>query len=146
MAPVEKRSQVLQQSSDNRSYGFGAKFLLKKLSASDFSYERKSAFKLFDRNSKSELKSYYYQLCLSQNKCSKITASLSKLKSWTTLGERAMSIFFKHGVLISPLFLQTENTIYALMVFQDVSQYPYPTKSHAFATSQLPIWKILTRI
>ena len=34
------------QSSDNRSHGFGAKFLLKKLSASDFSYERKSAFKL----------------------------------------------------------------------------------------------------
>ena len=31
------------QSSDNRSHGFGAKFLLKKLSASDFSYERKSA-------------------------------------------------------------------------------------------------------
>ena len=30
------------QSSDNRSHGFGAKFLLKKLSASDFSYERKS--------------------------------------------------------------------------------------------------------
>ena len=34
------------QSSDNRSHGFGAKFLLKKLSASDFSYERKSAFRL----------------------------------------------------------------------------------------------------
>ena len=34
------------QSSDNRSHGFGAKFLLKKLSASDFSYERKPAFKL----------------------------------------------------------------------------------------------------
>ena len=33
------------QSSDNRSHGFGAKFLLKKLSASDFSYERKSAFR-----------------------------------------------------------------------------------------------------
>ena len=33
------------QSSDNRSYGFGAKFLLKKLSASDFSYERKSALR-----------------------------------------------------------------------------------------------------
>ena len=32
------------QSSDNRCHGFGAKFLLKKLSASDFSYERKSAF------------------------------------------------------------------------------------------------------
>ena len=32
------------QSSDNRSHGFGAKFLLKKLSASDFSYEGKSAF------------------------------------------------------------------------------------------------------
>ena len=32
------------QSSDNRSHGFGAKFLLKKLSASDFCYERKSAF------------------------------------------------------------------------------------------------------
>ena len=32
------------QSSDNRSHGFGAKFLLKKLSASDFSYEKKSAF------------------------------------------------------------------------------------------------------
>ena len=31
------------QSSDNRSHGFGAKFLLKKLSASNFSYERKSA-------------------------------------------------------------------------------------------------------
>ena len=31
------------QSGDNRSHGFGAKFLLKKLSASDFSYERKSA-------------------------------------------------------------------------------------------------------
>ena len=31
------------QSSDNRSHGSGAKFLLKKLSASDFSYERKSA-------------------------------------------------------------------------------------------------------
>ena len=31
------------QSSDNRSHGFGAKFLLKKLSASDFSFERKSA-------------------------------------------------------------------------------------------------------
>ena len=31
------------QSSDNRSHGFGAKFLFKKLSASDFSYERKSA-------------------------------------------------------------------------------------------------------
>ena len=34
------------QSSDNRSHGFGAKFLLKKLSASDFSYERKSAFRV----------------------------------------------------------------------------------------------------
>ena len=34
------------QSSDNRSHGFGATFLLKKLSASDFSYERKSAFTL----------------------------------------------------------------------------------------------------
>ena len=34
------------QSSDNRSHGFGAKFLLKKLSASDFSYERKSALTL----------------------------------------------------------------------------------------------------
>ena len=34
------------QSSDNRSHGFGAKFLLKKLSASDFNYERKSAFSL----------------------------------------------------------------------------------------------------
>ena len=34
------------QSSDNRSHNFGAKFLLKKLSASDFSYERKSAFAL----------------------------------------------------------------------------------------------------
>ena len=34
------------QPSDNRSHGFGAKFLLKKLSASDFSYERKSAFRL----------------------------------------------------------------------------------------------------
>ena len=33
------------QSSDNRSHGFGAKFLLKKLYASDFSYERKSAFR-----------------------------------------------------------------------------------------------------
>ena len=33
------------QSSDNRSHGFGAKFLLKRLSASDFSYERKSAFR-----------------------------------------------------------------------------------------------------
>ena len=33
------------QSSDNRSHGFGAKFLLKKLSASDFSYERKSALR-----------------------------------------------------------------------------------------------------
>ena len=32
------------QSSDNRSHDFGTKFLLKKLSASDFSYERKSAF------------------------------------------------------------------------------------------------------
>ena len=32
------------QSNDNCSHGFGAKFLLKKLSASDFSYERKSAF------------------------------------------------------------------------------------------------------
>ena len=32
------------QSSDNRSHGFGAKFLLKTLSASDFSYETKSAF------------------------------------------------------------------------------------------------------
>ena len=32
------------QSSDNRSHCFGAKFLLRKLSASDFSYERKSAF------------------------------------------------------------------------------------------------------
>ena len=31
------------QSSDNRSHGFGAKFLLKKLSASDFSSDRKSA-------------------------------------------------------------------------------------------------------
>ena len=31
------------QSSDNLSHGFGAKFLLKKLSASDVSYERKSA-------------------------------------------------------------------------------------------------------
>ena len=29
---------------NNRSHGFGAKFLLKKLSASDFSYEWKSAF------------------------------------------------------------------------------------------------------
>ena len=36
------------QSSDNRSHGFGAKFLLKKLSASDFSYERKSAFRLME--------------------------------------------------------------------------------------------------
>ena len=35
------------QSSDNRNHGFGAKFLLKKLSASDFSYERKSAFKVW---------------------------------------------------------------------------------------------------
>ena len=34
------------QSNDNRSHGFGAKFLLKKLSASDFSHERKSALKL----------------------------------------------------------------------------------------------------
>ena len=33
------------QSSDNRSHGFGAKFLLKKLSASDFSNERKSALR-----------------------------------------------------------------------------------------------------
>ena len=33
------------QSSDNRSHGFGAKCLLKKLSASDSSYERKSALK-----------------------------------------------------------------------------------------------------
>ena len=33
------------QSSDNRSHGFGAKFLLKKLSASDFSYERKPALR-----------------------------------------------------------------------------------------------------
>ena len=33
------------QSSDNRSHGFGATFLLKKLSASDFSYERNSAFR-----------------------------------------------------------------------------------------------------
>ena len=33
------------QSSDNRSHGFGDKFLLKKLSASNFSYERKSAFR-----------------------------------------------------------------------------------------------------
>ena len=32
------------QSSDNRSHGFGADFYCK-LSASDFSYERKSAFK-----------------------------------------------------------------------------------------------------
>ena len=39
------------QSSDNCSHGFGAKFLLKKLSASDFSYERKSAFK--DKHQKS---------------------------------------------------------------------------------------------
>ena len=42
------------QSSDNRSHGFGAKFLLKKLSASDFSYERKSAFRI---SLESELKS-----------------------------------------------------------------------------------------
>ena len=34
------------QSSDNRSHGFGAKFLLKKLSASDFSYEWKSPLRL----------------------------------------------------------------------------------------------------
>ena len=34
------------QSSDNRIHCFGAKFLLKKLSASDFSYERKSAFRV----------------------------------------------------------------------------------------------------
>ena len=34
------------QSSDNRSHGFGAKFLLKKLSASDFNYERKSALRI----------------------------------------------------------------------------------------------------
>ena len=34
------------QSSDNRSHGFGAKFLFTKLSASDFSYERKSALRL----------------------------------------------------------------------------------------------------
>ena len=33
----------INRSSDNRSHGFGAKFLLKKLSANDFSYERKSA-------------------------------------------------------------------------------------------------------
>ena len=33
------------QSSDNRSHSFGTKFLLKKLSASNFSYERKSAFR-----------------------------------------------------------------------------------------------------
>ena len=33
------------QSGDNRSHGFGAKFLLKKLSANDFSYERKSALR-----------------------------------------------------------------------------------------------------
>ena len=32
------------QSSDNRSHRFGTKFLLKKLSASDFSYERKFTF------------------------------------------------------------------------------------------------------
>ena len=36
----------INQSSDNRSHGFGVKFLLKKLSASDFSYERKSPFSL----------------------------------------------------------------------------------------------------
>ena len=36
------------QSSDNRSHGFGAKFLLKKLSASDFSYEWKSALREVD--------------------------------------------------------------------------------------------------
>ena len=41
------------QSSDNRSHGFGAKFLLKKLSASDFSYERKSAFRIVLRQRKS---------------------------------------------------------------------------------------------
>ena len=34
------------QSSDNCSHGFGTKFLLKKLSASNFSYERKSALTL----------------------------------------------------------------------------------------------------
>ena len=39
--------QKKRQSSDNRSHGFGASFYwknLKKLSASDFSYERKSAY------------------------------------------------------------------------------------------------------
>ena len=34
------------RSSDTRSYCFGAKFLLLKLSANDLSYERKSAFNL----------------------------------------------------------------------------------------------------
>ena len=39
------RNHIFQKKSvNNRSHGFGAKFLLKKLSASDFSYERKSAF------------------------------------------------------------------------------------------------------
>ena len=38
-----------KQSSDNRSHGFGAKFLLKKLSSSDFSYERKSALRLHEQ-------------------------------------------------------------------------------------------------
>ena len=43
---------IRNQSSDNRSHGFGAKFLLNKLSANEFSYERKSAFKRcnFPRN------------------------------------------------------------------------------------------------
>ena len=43
------------QSNDNRSHGFGAKFLLKKLSASDFSYERKSALNLHYREQQSTL-------------------------------------------------------------------------------------------
>ena len=37
-------SKEISQVILNRSHRFGAKFLLKKLSASDFSYERKSAF------------------------------------------------------------------------------------------------------
>ena len=49
------------QSSDNRSHGFGAKFLLKKLSASDFSYERKSAFR------ETEAKSNWSEGCYMAN-------------------------------------------------------------------------------
>ena len=53
------------QSSDNRSHSFGAKFLLKKLSASDFSNERKSALRPTNRSFAS-LFAYIVTICVGQ--------------------------------------------------------------------------------